>query len=165
MSRRCTNNRDEIMIGTRTLPAMGVVGLVMSLLVGCAPSNVGGDESLSDVLAAESSEGPPRGAVLMADDVYAVPVSIDADGCEQFAGWSAGGVVRQIIYFRDGAGGFTAIKSAEHSCNASMVAIAEDDRGCPMFRAEQPDGTAADVAYYRSGTGYVTNPDNADCAD
>ena len=152
------------MTGTRTLLALGVAGSLMSLLVGCAPSDAGGDEGAIEILATEPAVGAPKGAVPMAGDVYAVPVSIDSDGCEQFSAWSAGGVVPQVVHYRDGAGGFSAIKSAEHSCNADMVSIGEDERGCAMFRAEQPDGTAVDVAYYRSGNGYVTNADNADCA-
>lgn len=164
MSHRRTGKKDEIMTGTRTLLSMGVVASVLSLNLGCAPSDAGGGEGLSDILAVEPVEGVPQGAVPMSGDAYAVPVSVDSDGCEQFSGWSAGGVVQQVIYYRDGAGGFSAIRSAEHSCNADMVAIGEDERGCAMFRAEQPDGTAADVAYYRSGNGYVTRSDAADCA-
>ncbi|MGI9498975.1 MAG: hypothetical protein ACR2P3_02985, partial [Geminicoccaceae bacterium] len=70
---------------------------------------------------------------------------------------------RQVIYFRDGKGGFTTAKSAAHFCNTVMVEAGVDDRGCAVYHAEQPDGEVTDVDYYRTDNGFTAQRDNAIC--
>lgn len=154
------------MMTTGSLVGAALVGSLMSVLVGCVPAEQDTDAGLdADLLAATSGDGEvPKGAIQLSETSYAVPVSVDGDGCEQFSEWSTAGAARQIVYFHDGNGGFTATKSVEHACNADMVAVGEDDRGCTLYRAEQPDGSATDIDYYPSGGGFTWNPDTADCA-
>ena len=155
------------MIEKRALSAVAFAGSLMAIVTGCVqPGDADENEaSIQEMLASDPSAGGiPEGAIPISDTIYAVPVAVDADGCEQFSEWSTEGVARQLIQFHDGQGGFTAIKSAEHSCNAVMVEAGEDDRGCMMYRAEQPDGSATDVAYYPAGSGFSTNPNKSDCA-
>lgn len=154
------------MMEKRALLAVAFAGSLMAVASGCVPTDADdGDASIEDLLAADTSAGGvPEGAMPISDATYAVPVAVDADGCEQFSEWSTAGVARQIIYFHDGSGGFAAAKSAEYSCNADMVEIGADDRGCTLYRAEQPDGSVTDVAYYRVGDGYSVSPDKSDCA-
>ena len=156
------------MSALRGLLAIGFMVSLSLFVAGCVPSEADGDTtSARETIIQKSESGGriPDGAVPLSDNIYAVPVAVDSEGCELFAEWTAGGVVRQVIYFRDGEGEFSAVKSDEHACNAVMVDVGGDERGCTIYRAEQPDGSASDVAYYRSATGYTVNPDNADCSE
>lgn len=147
------------------LIALGSVIVVMSTLSACMPTEADSEaKSARDVLAARTSEsGMPKGAIALSEGLYAVPVAVDDEGCEQFSEWSSSGVTRQIVYFRDGEGGFTAVKSAAHACNAEMKEAGVDERGCTIYQAAQPDGEVTDVAYYRTERGYVVNPAAALC--
>ena len=161
------SGRESNMSGPRRrLGLAGAAGL-LAVLAGCVPVEpVAEAKSARDVLeerAAKSGDGIPRGAIALADGIYAVPVAVDAAGCEQFSEWSTSGVARQIIYFHDGEGGFTATKSATQSCNAVMMKAGVDRQGCAIYRAEQPGGQITDVDYYRSANGYTANPDTAIC--
>ncbi|MGI9510525.1 MAG: hypothetical protein ACR2QJ_14390 [Geminicoccaceae bacterium] len=153
------------MTGTRSLVIPGVAGALMVLLVGCVPGDVGDDAASSDIKAAEAASDLPKGAMPMSGGVYAVPIGVDTEGCEQFSAWSAEGVVQQIIHYHDGQGGFTPIKSIEHSCQAAMVEIGKDEKGCSIYRAEQPNGAATETVYYRGESGYSIRPEHADCAN
>lgn len=147
----------------RLLP-LAIVAM-LAVLASCVPTEpVDEAKSARDVLAERAGDGSiPKGAIALADGVYAVPIAVDAAGCELFSEWSTSGVARQIIYFHDGEGGFTASKSATQSCNATMAKTGVDQRGCAIYRAEQPDGQITDVDYYRSENGYTANPDTAIC--
>ncbi len=137
----------------------GLCGLVAVVLVGCVA-----DGALDGQVASRSDDiDVPDGAIWMSKGVYAVPVAIDDEGCEQFSQWAKSGATQPVVLYRDGTGGFTALKSAESSCNAEMVNAGADESGCPVFRAEQPDGNVTDVIYYRSGNGFTANPERAVC--
>ena len=107
----------------------------------------------------------PEVRFLIEGDLYAVPIAVDEDGCEQFTTWSESGArsLTQPIYFLDGEGSFSLSKT-EASCNASMVETGVDDTGCRTFQAEQPDGTSSEVTYYRSRNGYSVKRDRAACS-
>lgn len=141
---------------------LSFLGLATVALAGCVADD--GRPTVADVVAAKSEEGiMPVGAMPISDDVYAVPIAVDDNGCEQFSQWSAEGVTQPVILYRDGSGGFAATKSADYSCNAEIVDAGSDDRGCPVFRTEQPDGKVSDVVYYRAQSGYTANPERAVC--
>lgn len=145
-----------------SLTALGLFGLASVAIAGCVAGE--GRPTVGDVVAAKARDGGmPKGAISMSDGVYAVPMAVDGDGCEQFSQWSAEGVAQPVILYRDGSGSFAATKSADYSCNAEMVDAGSDDQGCPVFRTEQPDGKVSDVVYYRSQNGYTVNPDRAVC--
>lgn len=102
---------------------------------------------------------------LIKDDLYAVPIAVDASGCEQFTTWSESGTqsLAQAIYFHDGQGSFSPIKSYEASCNATMVETGSDSTGCRTFRAKQPEGPSSEVIYYRSRNGYTVKRERSVC--
>jgi hypothetical protein len=152
-----------IMDTNRSILRVGLVGLVSIVVVGCVADG-SGSPTIEDVVASKTVEsGVPEGARAISGGVYAVPVAVDEDGCEQFSQWSATGVTQQVIVYHDGKGGFTATKSDDYSCNAEMVQTGEDIRGCAIYQAEQPDGSATEVVYYRSAGGFTANPDRAVC--
>lgn len=141
------------------------------LLQACVPTPGADDkqaakeEYLQGELEKQAGDAMPAGAIQIGDDLYMAPVAIDAEGCEQFRQWSGLGVMQLAIHFRDGEGGFSPIKSAENSCNATMVETGPDQDGCQTFRAEQPDGSATDVTYYDyQGGGYTVRKDRSVCA-
>ena len=107
----------------------------------------------------------PEIAFMIEEGLYAVPLAVDKDGCEQFTTWSETGVksLAQPIYFHDGEGSFSPIKVEGASCNASMVKTAPDQDGCPTFRAEQPDGSSSEVVYYASQHGYTIKKERSNC--
>ena len=157
-----------MMLGRDGLPTIGIIGAMIPVLAGCLPVDAGGQpktaaEEIEDQVD-QAGEGIPTGAIMVSDGVYAVPVGVDADGCEQFSQWSTLGATQPVIIFRDGNGGFSPIKSDDYSCNAEMVDMGLDADGCGMFRAEQPDGTVTDIVYYRADNGgFTANPNNALC--
>lgn len=147
----------------------GAAAMAALLLGACVPTEsheqAGTDSLAEEVARHQPAAGMPEGALAIGDHLYAVPVAVDQDGCEQFREWSELGVERQVIYYRDGKGSFSAIKSEDGSCNAEMVESGADADGCPTFRAEQPDGTATDVIYYQSvAGGYAVNKAQSACA-
>jgi len=157
--------KGERMIGKPGLTAFGIVGMMAPFLIGCIPGEAGSETvSLEDVVSnSPVNAGIPQGAMPVSDGIFAVPIAVDADGCEQFSQWSESGVTQPVILYRDGDGGFTAVKSDAASCNADMVETNENDQGCPTYRAEQPDGKITDVVYYPSNSGFTANPDRAVC--
>ena len=65
----------------------------------------------------ESSGGtPPQGAILIDDDLYMVPVSRSAEGCQQYSAWSATKATLTVIYYRRADGSFTMLKE-EAACS------------------------------------------------
>ena len=149
----------ETMDVKRSFAWAGLVGLAAVGLVGCVT-----DGAVDGRVASHSNDGDvPDGAIWMAKGIYAVPVAVDGDGCEQFSQWAASGATQPVVLYRDGEGGFSALKSEEASCNAEMVSAGADGSGCPVFRAEQPDGKVTEVIYYRSESGYTANPERAVC--
>jgi len=144
---------------------IGLSGFAAVALTGClADGSEPARPTIEDVVVSRSTDADvPDGAIQMSKGVYAVPVAIDDEGCEQFSQWAESGVTQSVVLYRDGAGGFSALKSDQVSCNAEMVSAGADDRGCPVFRAEQPDGNVTDVIYYRSESGYTVNTERAIC--
>ena len=58
----------------------------------------------------------PPGAILIGDDVYAVPIGKpDADGCQRYRLWSPTKVVVQAIHYRRADGSFT-MRKDEAAC-------------------------------------------------
>lgn len=136
-----------------------VVGVSAAALVGCVA-----DGALDDQVTSRSDEGEvPDGAIWMAQGIYAVPVAVDDEGCEQFSQWTKSGATQPVVLYRDEKGGFSALKSDKASCNAEMISAGADNSGCPTFRAEQPDGKLTDVIYYRSESGFTVNYERAVC--
>ena len=148
-----------------SLTWIGLSSIAAVTLTGClADGSESARPTIEDLVASKATDGDvPDGAVQMSKGVYAVPVAIDDDGCEQFSQWAQSGVTQSVVLYRDGDGGFSALKSDKASCNAEMVSAGTDDRGCPVFRAEQPDGNVTDVIYYRSQSGYTVSADRAIC--
>ena len=142
------------MKGIRNLAAMTMIGVMTPFLAGCLPVDAGGGQP---------GAAMPKGAILVSEGVYAVPIAVSAEGCEQFSQWSALGATQPVILYHDGVGGFTATKSDRFSCNADMVNVGRDSLGCPTFRAEQPNGKVTDVLYYPSGSSFTANPARATC--
>lgn len=107
----------------------------------------------------------PEVAFLIEGDLYAVPLAVDENGCEQYTTWSETGVksLAQPIYFPDGLGSFSPKKLEGLSCNARMVETGVDSGGCPTFHAMQPDGTSSEVNYYPAGNGYTVNRERSTC--
>jgi hypothetical protein len=140
----------------------------MSLLAACTPPGEGPAATPQEALerAAEGrqpAQGVPAGAVMVEDGLYAVPIAVDAGGCEQFSLWSPGGAVAEVIHFRDGEGGFSPTRTPG-SCGAVMVSAGQDETGCPQFAIEQPDGALTEARFYeRAGGGYGTNRSGAAC--
>ncbi len=107
----------------------------------------------------------PAGAEFYKDSAYAVPHSIDAEGCEIFTMWRPDGLSQRMLFYRDGEGSFSPVKSEEGSCNATVVEAGPDAEGCPTFRAEQPDGTTTDAVYYAlPAGGYTVAKERSNCA-
>ncbi len=157
--------KDMLMNGRRPSFALGIAGCLALFVAGCVPSDASDEtQSMRDAVkaASDGDGGMPAGAIPMSDGVYAVPVAVDAEGCETFTEWSSLGVARQAVYFRDGDGGFTTTRS-ERACSANMVEIGEDTRGCKTFRARQPNGEETDIVYYRAESGYTADPESAVC--
>lgn len=107
----------------------------------------------------------PETAIPVRDDLYAVPLAVDREGCEQFTTWSTTGIkhLAQPIQYHDGEGSFSPVKMAGISCNATMVRAGKDRDGCPTFRAEQPDGTSSEVTYYAFHNGYTARKGRSKC--
>lgn len=148
-----------------------VAALATLLLNACAPvdgaEKAGADaQRVLEDATTGTTAGKPTGAILIDDDLYAVPIAVDRDGCEQFKAWSETGAVPlgQPIYYHDGNGSFSSTRSEEASCNATMVEIGPDTEGCPTFRAEQPGGTATEARYFQSAGGYTTVKERSVCA-
>ena len=155
------------MMGNRAFTSMAAAGLMIPLLAGCLPVDAGGPAGTGaeDVKTSSNQEaaGAPQGAISMSNGVYAVPIAVDAYGCEQFSQWSSYGATQLIILYHDGEGGFTGTKSDRYSCNAEMINVGRDGSGCSTFHAEQPDGKVTDILYYRSGSSFTANPERATC--
>jgi|GEM_PF-6344093 len=147
-----------------------VAVLAAGLLSACAPVD-GGKKVEADVkqvrgnAAARAAAEKPKGAVLIKDGLYAVPLAVDKDGCEHFRTWSETGPIPlgQPIYYHDGNGSFSSTRLDDASCSAKMVETAPDPEGCPTFRAEQPDGSTSDVQYFQSASGYTTTKERSVC--
>lgn len=107
----------------------------------------------------------PEVAFLIEEGLYAVPLAVDENGCEQFTTWSETGVksLAQPIYFLDGLGSFSPEKLEDLSCNARMVETGVDNSGCPTFHAMQPDGTSSEMNYYPAGNGYTVSRERSTC--
>jgi hypothetical protein len=144
---------------------ISLLGMTAAGLAGCVlDGRDTGRPTIEDVAAAQPSDGDvPDGAIWMSKGLYAVPVAVNDDGCEQFSQWAASGITQAVILYRDGKGGFSALKSEEASCNVEMINVGVDDSGCPVFRAEQPDGKVTGVVYYRSESGFTVSPERAIC--
>lgn len=151
----------------------GGAALAALLLCSCIPATtepqgkVEAGQKAHEEAASASEAGvlkKPDVRFLIKDDLYAVPIAVDADGCEQFTTWSESGAksLAQPIYFLDGEGAFSPTKT-EASCNANMIETGTDDTGCRTFQAEQPDGTSSEVTYYRSRNGYTVKRDRSTC--
>ncbi len=155
----------------------GVTVLVGLLLSGCTQQMaIDRPNAQSKIQASEETpegalpgrlpgSGKPDIAFVIKEDLYAVPLAVDNDGCEQFTTWSESGVrsLAQPIYFHDGEGSFSPTKVEGASCNASMIQTSADGEGCPTFRAEQPDGTSSEAVYYPARNGYTIKKERSDC--
>ncbi len=106
----------------------------------------------------------PEARFLIKDGLYAVPIAVDGDGCEQYTTWSEFGArsLTQPIYFLDDQGSFSPTKT-DASCKAKMIKTGVDETGCPTFRTEQPDGTSSDVTYYPASNGHTVRRERAAC--
>lgn len=96
------------------------VALGLSLATACASADEGEDTTGDDrqPMSNESSApAPPAGAIRIADDLYAVPIGPDANGCERYRLWSAHHMVVQAIHYRRADGSFTMNKQ-EAACQA-----------------------------------------------
>lgn len=157
---------------TRALTMGSAAALAVLLLDACVPQTTADQARIEankrKLEEAAGSEIPPSEkpdvAFLIEDDLYAVPLAVDADGCEQFTTWSKSGAksLTQPIYFLDGQGSFSPTK-LEESCNAEMVQTGTDDTGCPTFLATQPDGTSSEVIYYPAQNGYTVRKERSTC--
>jgi hypothetical protein len=151
----------------------GIVALAALLLAACVPPTPADQAGRATGRPYEGAPGDaartiperPDVAFLIEDGLYAVPLAVDANGCEQFTTWSESGVrsLNQPIYFLDGEGSFTPTKLDDVSCNAEMVKTGTDKTGCPTFEAEQPDGTSSKVTYYPAANGYTVRRDRSSC--
>jgi len=129
-------------------------------------NNEDAEQVLEDTIPGSSTGlGKPDIAFFIEDDLYAVPLAVDREGCEQFTTWSESGVksLAQPIYFHDGEGSFSPTKVEGASCNASMIETEIDGKDCPTFRAQQPDGTSSEVVYYQSRNGYTIKKERSTC--
>ena len=150
----------------------GAAALAVLLLQSCVQMTGANEKQAAenedvaeDLIEEQSDDTMPEGAIFVREHLYVVPVAVDAEGCEQFREWSDLGVTRLVIYFRDGKGSFTPIKSEEGSCNAQMAETGPDEDGCPAYRAEQPDGSVTEIPYYEfPGGGYTINKERSVCA-
>jgi hypothetical protein len=151
----------------------GVAVLTALLVSACTPPTTTSQSKDKDpkqvledaVPGSTTGPGMPEVAFMIEEGLYAVPLAVDKDGCEQFTTWSETGVksLAQPIYFHDGEGAFSPIKVDDASCNASMVKTGVDEDGCPTFRAEQPDGSSSEVVYYPSHHGYTIRKERSNC--
>jgi hypothetical protein len=152
----------------------GSAVLASLLLTACAPpltENEARRESNRQAL----EEAAPRAVVeprekpdvafMIEEGLYAVPLAVDEDGCEQFTTWSDSGARRltQPTYFHDGEGSFSPEKAEAFSCNAEMIRNGPDETGCPTFLAEQPDGSSSEAIYYRGESGFTARRERAIC--
>lgn len=162
------------MRNTRTcLRARGGTAVLAALLLNACTPQTTADQSRKEARQALEDAAPgstrrfekPEAAFLIKDDLYAVPLAVDKEGCEQLTTWSESGIknLAQPIYFHDGEGSFSPTKVDGASCNATMVETGVDDDGCPTFRAEQPDGTSSEVTYYASHNGYTVKKERSNC--
>ncbi len=72
------------------------------------------DEAVSN---SPQTPAPPPGAILIGDDVYAVPIGEpDADGCQRYRLWSPTKMVVQAIHYRRADGSFT-MRKDEAACH------------------------------------------------
>lgn len=150
-----------------------IAGVVL-VLSGCVPATTADQAQVEANKRALEEAAPgsnineaerPEVAFLIEGDLYAVPLAVDENGCEQFTTWSETGVksLAQPIYFLDGLGSFSPTKLEDLSCNARMVKTGVDGSGCPTFHAMQPDGTSSEVSYYPAGNGYTVNRERSTC--
>ena len=136
------------------------------LLNACTPVPPGGDTGVSGTEPSGAAEpGKPDHAFLIEDGLYAVPLAVDGEGCEEFTTWSGSAVqtLQQPIYYHDGKGAFSTTKDKDVACNATMVKTGIDVDECPTYRAEQPDGFTSGVIYYPSGQGFTARKERSTC--
>ncbi len=154
-------------------PLVGGIAVTTFLLGSCAPaitpaktSNADGPDEEPQVVAKDKalSAEQPTPRFLIEGDLYAVPMAVDFEGCEQYTTWSASGTppLTQPIYFLNGQGSFSQGKT-DGSCRATMVKTGADETGCPTFAAEQPDGSSSEVTYYPAASGYTVKRERASC--
>ena len=93
--------------------------LVLLLTAGC--QTVGEDSDMTADKGKVERQGaaakvPPENAISVGNDVFMVPVSVDADGCQQYTAWSSTKAVLAVIQYRRADGSFTPDKR-EAACD------------------------------------------------
>lgn len=98
--------RDPFVLASKAI----LIGAALTLAA-CQPH--GANKPVSDET--KPTAEIPDGAVKVTDTLYMVPVSKDADGCQEFSAHSTEGFAPTVVYYQRADGTFTERKS-EAAC-------------------------------------------------
>lgn len=111
-------------IRTLATAALAVLAPLIAIALGAGPVGADGGETMAPASQPPAPDGRrsaprpgklpetlpaglPAGAVAFAPGIYLVPAGTDASGCTVYAPYSPTGAVLTVLYYEDGAGGFT----------------------------------------------------------